>query len=115
MFKNRSLFKLLFVVAALSVASLACLSSFQVTPQPVEENTVSESVSQDVPVTSTSYTSIDLVAQEDALVLERLDEGESEAYLTAYDTALGTAYPLGDAVTILPFRRLFFTVTRERG
>ncbi len=84
MFKNRSLLKLLLVVAALSAVSMACLSSFQVTPQPTEVVSASESVQ--VPVTSTSYTSVDLVAQEDALVglYERVSPGVVTV-LTFYD------------------------------
>jgi 2-alkenal reductase len=90
MFKKRSLFKLLLVVAALSAVSLACLSSFQVTPQPAVD-TASETVSQDAPVSSTNYTSVDLVAQEDALVglYERVSPGVVTV-LTFYDDVHST-------------------------
>lgn len=69
MFNKRSLVKILLVVAALSAVSLACLSSFQVTNQDdVSSPTFSEVMEPDAPVESTSYTSVDVVAQEDALV-----------------------------------------------
>lgn len=82
MFNKRSLFRILLVVAALSAVSLACLSSFQVSSNQndaiseVAELEDEESV-QDSPVSSTSYTSVDLVAQEDALVglYERVSPG----------------------------------------
>lgn len=79
MFNKRSLLKILLVVAVLSAVSLACLSSFQVSDQ---ENTASSAVveevaTSDMPVTSTSYTSVDMVAQQDALVglYERVSPG----------------------------------------
>lgn len=43
--------------------------------------------------------------------LARLDKAEAEAFCTAYDSALGAAYPLlPDGAALLPFRRVFFTL-----
>ena len=43
--------------------------------------------------------------------LARLDEDEVAAFLKAYDSALGAAYPLlPDGAALLPFRRVFFTL-----
>lgn len=96
MFNKRSLFKILLVIATLSAVSLACLSSFQVTNQEDSASSaVVEEVAQDTsdtPVTSTSYTSVDLVAQQDALVglYERVSPGVVSV-LTFYDgIPLGT-------------------------
>ncbi|WP_022704400.1 methyltransferase domain-containing protein [Pseudorhodobacter ferrugineus] len=45
-------------------------------------------------------------------VLERLSEDETTAFLHAYDAALGAAYPLlPDGGALMPFRRVFFTLT----
>lgn len=45
-------------------------------------------------------------------VLERLDPEEAVAFLHAYDAALGAAYPLlPDGGALMPFRRVFFTLT----
>ena len=44
-------------------------------------------------------------------VLAQLDAEETEAFLRAYDAALGAAYPLlADGSALLPFRRVFFTL-----
>jgi trans-aconitate 2-methyltransferase len=44
-------------------------------------------------------------------VLAQLTQGETEAFLKAYDAALGAAYPLlADGAALLPFRRVFFTL-----
>jgi trans-aconitate 2-methyltransferase len=46
-------------------------------------------------------------------VLAQLTPEETEAFLRAYDTALGSAYPLlPDGAALLPFRRVFFTLKR---
>jgi len=45
-------------------------------------------------------------------ILEKLTEAETERFLSAYDAALGAAYPLlPDGAALMPFRRLFFTLT----
>ncbi|WP_050522988.1 methyltransferase domain-containing protein [Pseudorhodobacter wandonensis] len=45
-------------------------------------------------------------------VLAKLDGAETRAFLNAYDTALGSAYPiLPEGAALLPFRRVFFTLT----
>lgn len=45
-------------------------------------------------------------------VLSRLDDADTEAFLHAYDAALGAAYPLlPDGAALMPFRRVFFTLT----
>lgn len=44
--------------------------------------------------------------------LEKLLEDEQARFIAAYDAALASAYPVDDAGTaIMPFRRVFFTVT----
>jgi trans-aconitate 2-methyltransferase len=44
-------------------------------------------------------------------VLAQLTPDETEAFLKAYDAALGAAYPLlADGAALLPFRRVFFTL-----
>ncbi|SEN61036.1 trans-aconitate 2-methyltransferase [Pseudorhodobacter antarcticus] len=45
--------------------------------------------------------------------LARLDAEEAERFLTAYDAALGAAYPLlPDGAALMPFRRVFFILQR---
>lgn len=45
--------------------------------------------------------------------LERLTAPETETFTRAYDAALADAYdPLPDGTVLMPFRRVFFTVTR---
>jgi trans-aconitate 2-methyltransferase len=45
-------------------------------------------------------------------VLAKLDADEARAFLSAYDAALGAAYPvLPDGAALMPFRRVFFTLT----
>lgn len=45
--------------------------------------------------------------------LDRLTAPETEAFVRAYDAALAMAYdPLPDGTVLMPFRRVFFTVTR---
>ncbi|MBE3640001.1 methyltransferase domain-containing protein [Mangrovicoccus algicola] len=49
-------------------------------------------------------------------VLDRLDGAEAEAFLARYDAALEMAYPRrDDGSVLLPFRRIFFTLTRPEG
>jgi trans-aconitate 2-methyltransferase len=44
-------------------------------------------------------------------ILEKLTAAEETAFRTAYDQALGAAYPLQpDGSVLFPFRRLFFTL-----
>jgi trans-aconitate 2-methyltransferase len=44
-------------------------------------------------------------------ILDRLTPPEAEAFVHAYETALGAAYPLlPDGAALFPFRRLFFTL-----
>ncbi len=44
-------------------------------------------------------------------VAERLDAKAREAFLAAYEAALGEAYPAeADGTVLMPFRRLFFTL-----
>jgi trans-aconitate 2-methyltransferase len=44
-------------------------------------------------------------------VLAQLSSAEAEAFLKAYDAALGAAYPLlSDGAALMPFRRVFFTL-----
>jgi trans-aconitate 2-methyltransferase len=44
-------------------------------------------------------------------ILERLTATETAAFVTAYETALGAAYPLlPDGAALFPFRRVFFTL-----
>lgn len=44
-------------------------------------------------------------------VLAELNMAEREAFLKAYDAALGAAYPLlADGAALMPFRRVFFTL-----
>jgi trans-aconitate 2-methyltransferase len=44
--------------------------------------------------------------------VEKLDEGESAAFVAAYDAALAEAYPLAtDGAAMFPFQRLFFVLT----
>lgn len=43
--------------------------------------------------------------------VEKLTPAEEKAYLSAYDTALTSAYPpLADGSALMPFRRVFFTL-----
>ncbi|MGO4907240.1 methyltransferase domain-containing protein [Pseudorhodobacter sp. W20_MBD10_FR17] len=45
-------------------------------------------------------------------VLAKLNADETRAFLNAYDAALGAAYPLlPDGAALMPFRRVFFTLT----
>lgn len=45
-------------------------------------------------------------------ILEKLTEQEAGSFISAYDAALGAAYPLlPDGAALMPFRRLFFTLT----
>jgi len=45
-------------------------------------------------------------------VLGNLNADETAAFLSAYDAALGAAYPLlPDGAALMPFRRVFFTLT----
>ncbi|MDT8856849.1 methyltransferase domain-containing protein [Paracoccaceae bacterium Fryx2] len=45
-------------------------------------------------------------------IAEKLDRAELAAFLAAYDTALGSAYPvLADGAALFPFRRCFFVLT----
>lgn len=44
-------------------------------------------------------------------VLAKLNETEARGFLSAYDAALGAAYPvLPDGAALMPFRRVFFTL-----
>lgn len=44
-------------------------------------------------------------------VLEQLTPAEAQAFVLAYEAALGAAYPLlRDGAALFPFRRLFFTL-----
>jgi trans-aconitate 2-methyltransferase len=45
-------------------------------------------------------------------ILAKLDAAEARAFLSAYDAALGAAYPvMPDGAALMPFRRVFFTLT----
>ncbi len=45
-------------------------------------------------------------------ILEKLNDAETDSFLSAYDAALGAAYPLlPDGATLMPFRRVFITLT----
>ena len=48
--------------------------------------------------------------------VERLTRSEAEAYASAYDKALASAYPvLADGSALIPFRRVFFTLKVGHG